>query len=747
MNNATAVNFNFNDLLRTASKYNDQRTMGVSGVDAGDSIEAEVANLIEYNRVKIGSTLRPAFTEWANADLMTMDMFDNLSVVSVNYIDDRGNHEVKNQLFVHTLWAITMTALATDRDNYMSSNILARSILNWVEGDKPQREDSSLLALTAEQANEWAMTLIRSLQGKGVLSTDIVKRSEAVIDAKGNQVMKGGEQQFFTGRFYALTLEFKMYLEGLTKSLQDAAVMTCRPMTHVPQPWTAPNKGVGPHCGLKLIKAKFQPHSVAKPVLNAVNKLQEVRFVISEVIAQAARDMRACDNANTREMVDLFKDKELTNEEFDKYAMLSEMGGEEVSFPITMDGRGRMYYRGGILTPQGTDLCKAAFQFARSVPLGKTGLKAVYIQTANAFGQDKISIRDRVEWVTRNLAVIMRCTSHWNVRKNFKGADVFQALAAASELRKIHEWTKAGNSAQTFKSNLVCHQDGTCNGLQHSAAITKDRATAIAVNCTESTAFDIPNDVYDLVSQAAIKASEGDVAVLLAKYGRDLTKGPVMIGSYGAGSDTIIQNVINFLKKKSNEGSDENGAEVGAAVVEAMTLVAGGVSDLTTSIKDAVKARLVEMQADAEGDMIKVNPNFKWKTADGFIASTEYRLEELFRVREGKHAIRVRGQGKAQIDLVKTVYSMSPNLVHSIDAAHARMVVNHCDHDLVTVHDSIGSHAGTYFATAKAIRQEFVNVHNYDALGNLCENLKQSRPQFDGDYEVAEALKSTYIFS
>jgi hypothetical protein len=721
---------------------------GVVHVPAGCNADEETRNLVGFTRDKIMSGTRAAFTEWLNANLTDMDTFGDETIILIKYRTERGDIEQKAQYLAHTLWSVCLTALATDRDNWLSTNIVERSIKNWLETDKPRLYmEKAGFSMTDDEIKTTAMRMVRSLQDKGVLCTKIAKRNELVIDSDGNTVMENGKPKFFTARFYPLTSEFQLLIDNITEELCVEASMTCRPMTNKPNDWTSPKDGIGKHARIRLIKAKFQPRSVSRPVLDAVNKLQSVQFMVSPVIVRAAKEMKRCNNALTKELSGYFSDKELVNEAFDAYAMLGELAGGKFYFPVTMDSRGRMYYRGGLLTPQGTDFCKAAFQFAEGKPLGDRGLQAIYVHTAGVFGMDKVSIKDRIEWVTKNLHHIVRCESHWNVRKNFKGADVFQALVAAAELRSIEEWKAAGKPVKDFVSHLVCHQDGTCNGLQHSAAITGDRATAEAVNCVASTASDVPADVYDLVAKQAEMDSDGDVASLIAKYGRGMAKNPVMITSYGAGEETIIRNTGAYLSKAKNEGADHLGEEVGKAYCEAIGKVAGGVTALTEEIKMAVKETIKQRLVEVDGDHNKVNPSIKWKTADGFIASTEYRQEELFRVRQGAHAIRVRGRGKAPIDTVKTECAMSPNLIHSIDAAHLRMIVNGCDHDLVTVHDSIGSHAADFYDTARVIREQFVAVHAYDALANLCDNLGQPTPEFDGDYRATEALQSTYIFS
>jgi len=50
---------------------------------------------------------------------------------------------------------------------------------------------------------------------------------------------------------------------------------------------------------------------------------------------------------------------------------------------------------------------------------------------------------------------------------------------------------------ENFISHFPVHQDGSCNGLQHYAALGKDFAGAVSVNLTPS---DIPQDVYSCVA-------------------------------------------------------------------------------------------------------------------------------------------------------------------------------------------------------------------------------------------------------
>jgi DNA-directed RNA polymerase len=501
--------------------------------------------------------------------------------------------------------------------------------------------------------------------------------------------------------------------------------------------WTDTSTGVGETANMPLIsKYKAQSKKVAPKVLEAVNKLQKVRFVVSPSIIEAAKDMQL--NIEKYRKDSRFSTKEITKEANDIYVeIINYQHADGYFFPVTMDARGRMYYRGGLLSPQGVDFCKAAFQFKNKMALGINGFHAICIHTANVLGMDKVSITERRKYVHKNWDTIISCKTHMDVRTNFPKADTFQALVACVELAQLAKWSSKENAVKDFMSGLVCHQDGTCNGLQHMAAVTGDRATAIAVNCVASTFDEVPSDVYGLVANEAVNHAETQPAIdFIHCYGRDMAKNPVMITSYGASESTIVKNTSKFLSTKKVATRDSK--EIGAAYLGAISVVAGAVTQLTNALKICVTNTLIEQPEKTK---------FTWVTADGFIACTEYRSEEQFRVRAGVLAARIRGLGKAQLDKVKTKGAMAPNFIHSIDATHLRMVVRAANHDLVTVHDSIGSHAATYFDTATIIREKFVVVHAYDALDDLCFGMRQTTPEFDGDYCAQEALQSAYIFS
>jgi DNA-directed RNA polymerase len=128
--------------------------------------------------------------------------------------------------------------------------------------------------------------------------------------------------------------------------------------------------------------------------------------------------------------------------------------------------------------------------FSEAKPLGKRGLYWLQVHLANFAGKDKMSFDDRAKYVDDNMENVRE-----SVRDPFSGNkwwmeldNPFQGLATCREI--VHA-IDSGNP-ETYMCCLPVHMDGSCNGLQHYAAIGRDTVGGKAVNLLES---DGPEDV------------------------------------------------------------------------------------------------------------------------------------------------------------------------------------------------------------------------------------------------------------
>lgn len=142
------------------------------------------------------------------------------------------------------------------------------------------------------------------------------------------------------------------------------------------------------------------------------------------------------------------------------------------------------------LSNVGSDLCRGMLTFSEAKPLGKRGLYWLKVHLANFAGKDKMSFDDRAKYVDDHMESVRE-----SVRDPFSGDkwwmeldDPFQGLATCREI--VHA-IDSGNP-ETYMCSLPVHMDGSCNGLQHYAAIGRDTVGGKAVNLLEG---DGPEDV------------------------------------------------------------------------------------------------------------------------------------------------------------------------------------------------------------------------------------------------------------
>jgi len=430
------------------------------------------------------------------------------------------------------------------------------------------------------------------------------------------------------------------------------------------------------------------------------------------------------------------KESELQQVKFEIFKhMANQLVGDDLYFALTLDYRGRIYYRGGIMTPQGDDMNKALFEFSTATPLGDTGYDALCIHFANVAGYDKLSTYGKIEWAKgagRKIANRMYDKQTFDLSLD----KPYQAFVAGCELMRINILMKK-QDVRTITSRVVCHTDGTCNGLQHGAALLGHKATAKSVNCLESAPSDLPSDVYkDGALALADKLGSTKFPILVealrSALGRTLLKDGVMITGYGAGLETVLDNFYEIVDGKVDGAYDEmsdNDNLLESAMESSLEQVAGGMIHLTAELK--------QVFADSFEELIT------WTTPDGFVvnmAKTEVG-EILFPGTPYERVI------ERKTDAQSNKSSLSPNFVHSLDATHLRMTVANCEFDVVTVHDSFGCTPGNYMELNKVLREQFVELHSHDLLTELCESNGLEHTFAKGNYDVSDVMKSEYFFS
>lgn len=154
---------------------------------------------------------------------------------------------------------------------------------------------------------------------------------------------------------------------------------------------------------------------------------------------------------------------------------------KSIYFPHNLDWRGRVYPITAGLTTQGTSLQKALLKFDSGKPIGtEEALEWLMVHTANSYGLDKSPWQDRIKWTKENTELITRVAldplgnlDDWT-NKEVDCPWLF--LAACEQMKKYYDH---GLDAVV---DISIPMDGTCNGAQHYAAMTRDIQGAFGVN-------------------------------------------------------------------------------------------------------------------------------------------------------------------------------------------------------------------------------------------------------------------------
>lgn len=437
---------------------------------------------------------------------------------------------------------------------------------------------------------------------------------------------------------------------------------------------------------------------------------------------------------------------------------------KKIFFPHYFDFRGRVYPSPVFLNPQGEDLAKGLLLFSKKKQLGKEGLFWLAVHGANVFGEDHCHLQERVDWINKN-----RNDIFLSAKNPFENSFWTKADKPWQFLAFCIEWRNAflKGDPTKYKCSLPVAIDGSCNGLQHLAALLRDEVGGAKVNLKN-----LPErqDVYLLVMEKVqVKLSTGKIVSDLGKkdyssywlpvLNRKLIKRNVMTVPYGVTMRGMADQLIEEIKLKEAE-SYRPLQDTLAASCSFL-----GRQNYSTIAEELPSAIIVKEWLQKCADVFyEAGLPIKWKTPLGLeIVQTKQKIKtKRIATTFGRQKLKLSfKKSSGSLDRMKQKEGISPNVVHSLDATHLMKTVLKAIKGKISsvtfVHDSYGCLPSEMGRLFKYTRETFVELYTKDILADLRKqfekqlppNLQDKLPVLPtyGSLDISEVEKSEFFFA
>lgn len=416
--------------------------------------------------------------------------------------------------------------------------------------------------------------------------------------------------------------------------------------------------------------------------------------------------------------------------------------GEKFYFPHNLDFRGRAYPLSPHFNHLGNDMSRGLLVFWEGKRLGSQGLVWLKVHLSNLFGFDKAPLDERIAFAENHMKEIKDSAENplngggwW-----FKADKPWQALATCMELNEAFKLP----NPEDFISHQPVHQDGTCNGLQHYAALGGDIEGATQVNLKPN---DRPQDVYRHVAklvQARLEtaAAKGDekAQILKDKITRKVVKQTVMTNVYGVtyvGATLQIEKQLSDIfddRKYSMEMSKYLAKHVFAAVRELFHgahLIQDWLGECANRISKSIRLD-VDEKSFKNGNKPDFMSSVIWTTPLGLPIVQPYRETTKKQVTTNLQTVFISDPFSVNpVNARRQKAGFPPNFIHSLDASHMLLSAAACgEHGLTfaSVHDSYWTHACDVDLMNSCLREQFIKLHEVDLIERL-------RNEFDERYK------------
>ncbi|KKF96570.1 DNA-directed RNA polymerase mitochondrial [Ceratocystis platani] len=431
-------------------------------------------------------------------------------------------------------------------------------------------------------------------------------------------------------------------------------------------------------------------------------------------------------------------------------------------FPHNIDFRGRAYPLPTYLNHMGADHVRGLLIFGKGRPLGEKGLRWLKIHLANVAGYDKASLDEREAFAMEHLQDIYDSATNPLTGKRWwlKSEDAWQTLAACFELKAALD----SPDPSQYVSHLPVHQDGTCNGLQHYAALGGDEWGARQVNLEPG---ERPADVYTAVANLVNDLIAKDVKVnncfamaVQGKITRKVVKQTVMTNVYGVTFQGAKKQVAKQLDAYYPNLSAESGfpaivlgSYIATQIFRAMSTMFRGAHDIQSwlgevggrvcnsltaqqvasiardpSLVTSKAKKKAQGQRFASDITTQFNSTLVWTTPLRLPVSQPYRKNTNRAVVTCLQDMILTDPNRNDpVDRRKQLQAFPPNFIHSLDASHMLLSALRCNEkglEFAAVHDSFWTHASDVDDMSSVLRDAFISIHQEDVIGRLAAEFR-----------------------
>ncbi len=395
---------------------------------------------------------------------------------------------------------------------------------------------------------------------------------------------------------------------------------------------------------------------------------------------------------------------------------------------VSADYRGRIYYNNTALNPQGTDFDRSLLYFSEE---GVVDPYYLAFNVSNAYGNDKMSMKDRIDWTYDNFPLIERIArdpigtiSDWEV-----AAEPWVFMASCCEFARCCIWETK------WTSGLPVGVDATQSGIQVLCSLTLDGNGGDLVNLTPG---DKPQDGYKTVADYAANLLDSPYNSWL---NRKVSKRVCMTVPYGVSRNSARSYIRNELNAQGRDLSEP-----------------GVLSDIVYAIYDEAIPSIFPgpvnamnwLQSSAQ-KILETQDEICWTSPSGFKVVQDLRKPKGKRVKTrllGSIVTSFVADGAGEVDKAHHKNALAPNVVHAADAALIHYVFSYWDKPFMCIHDCTLGRSCDMREMGQQVRLHFAEMYKHPVLQEWANEVGVEIPEdlMKNTLDIELVNESDYFF-